>query len=96
MFQTTNTRMAFQVLVFQPKSEDIVVTYEGKVAEAIYPDMGFRVPTLLKRATAPAGHTIHNTAPVEFLDSAELFPPCFMSGIPQGPREHFANAANLR
>ena len=78
--------MAFQVLVFQPKSEDITVTYEGKVAEAIYPDMGFRISTLLKRATAP----------VEFLDSAELFPPCFMSGIPQGPREHFANAANLR
>ena len=88
--------MAFQVLVFQPKSEDLVVTYEGKVAEAIYPDMGSTVPTLLKRATAPAGHTIHNTAPVVFLDNTELLPPCFMSGIPQGPRECFANAANLR
>ncbi len=88
--------MAFQVLVFQPKSEDIVVAYEGKVAEAIYPDMGFRISTLFKRATAPAGHTLLNTAPVEFLDKAELFPPCFMTGIPQGPRECFANAANLR
>ena len=88
--------MAFQVLVFQPKSEDIVVAYEGKVAEAIYPDMGFRVSTLFKRATAPAGHTVLNTAPVVFLDKAEHFTLGFMAGIPQGASEFFANSANLR
>ena len=88
--------MAFQVLVFQPKSEEVVVAYEGKIAEAIYPDLGFRFPTLFKGSTAPAGHTVLNTAPVVFLDKAEHFPPGFMAGIPQGPREFFANAANLR
>ena len=88
--------MAFQVLVFQPKSKEVVVAYEGKIAEAIYPELGFRVPTLFRGSTAPAGHTVLNTAPVVFLDKAEHFPPGFMAGIPQGAREFFANSANLR
>ena len=44
---------------------------------------------------APAGHTALNTVPIVFLDKAELLPPGFMGGIPQGPREFFANAVNL-
>jgi hypothetical protein len=88
--------MAFQVIVSQPRSEEVVVTYEGKLADSIYPDLGFRVPALSKGSTASAGHTVLNTAPIVFLDKEELFPPGFMAGMPQGPREFFANAANLR
>ena len=88
--------MAFQVIVFNPRSEEVTVTYEGKQIESIYPELGFRVPALFKGSTAPAGHNLLNTAPVMFLDKAELLPPGFMRGIPQGPREFFANAANLR
>ena len=88
--------MAFQVIVFQPRSEEVVVTYKGKLANSIYPDLGLRVPALFKGSTAPAGHTVLNTAPVVFLDKEELFPPGFMAGIPQGPREFLANPANLR
>jgi hypothetical protein len=88
--------MAFQVIVFQPKSEEVVVTYEGKLADSIYPDLAFRVPALFKGSIALAGHTVLNNAPVVFLDKEKLFPPGFMAGIPQGPREFFANAANLR
>ena len=42
--------MAFQVIVFQPKSVEVVVAYEGKIAEAIYLELGFRVPTLFTLA----------------------------------------------
>ena len=88
--------MAFQVIVFQPRLEEVVVTYDSKLADSIYPDLGFRVPALSKGSTASAGHTVLNTAPIVFLDKEELFPPGFMAGIPQGPREFFANVANLR
>jgi hypothetical protein len=74
----------------------VVVTYKGKVADSIYPDLGFRVPALFKGSTAMAGHTVLNAVPIVFLDKKELFPPGLMAGIPQGPREFFANAANLR
>ena len=87
--------MAFQVIVFQPRSEEVVVDYEGRVADSIYPELGFRVPTLFKGSTAPAGHTVLNTFPVVFLDKAALLPTGFMAGMPQGPREFFAKAANL-
>ena len=88
--------MAFQVIVFQPRSEEVVVTYEGKLADSIYPELGFRVPALFKGSTVQAGHTVLNTVPIVFLDKAELLPPGFMAGIPEGPREFFVNAANLR
>ena len=44
--------MAFHVIVFQPRLEEVVVTYKGKVADSIYPDLGFRVPALFKGSTA--------------------------------------------
>jgi hypothetical protein len=82
--------------VFNPTSEEVTVTYKAKQTESIYPELGFRVPALFKGSTALAGPNLLNTAPVLFLDKAELLPPGFMRGIPQGPREFFANAANLR
>ena len=74
--------MAFQVIVFQLRSEEVVVTYKDRMADSIYSELG--------------GHTVLNTVPIVFLDKAELLPPGFMAGIPQGPREFFANATNLR
>ena len=88
--------MAFQVLVFRPRSEEVVVAYEGKLAETVFPEWGFRVPTLFRGSTVRSGRTALNIAPVVFLDKEEIFPPGFMRGIPQGPRDFFANAANLR
>ena len=43
--------MAFQVIVFQPRSEEVVVTYEGRLADSIYPELSFRVPALFKGST---------------------------------------------
>ena len=88
--------MAFQVIVFQPRSEEVVVTYEGRLADSIYPELGFRVPALFKGSTVQAGHTVLNTVPVVFLDKADFLPTGFMGDIPKGPRKFFANAANLR
>ena len=86
----------FQTIVFKPRSDEVIVTSNGRIPENIFPDLGFRIPTLVKMSTALAGHTMTNTTPVVFLNKKELFPPGFMAGIPQGPREFFANAANLR
>ena len=44
--------MAFQVIVFQPRLEEVVVTYDSKLADSFYPDLGFRVPALFKGSTA--------------------------------------------
>ena len=44
----------FQTIVFQPRSEKVVVvvTYQGQIAESIYPALGFCVPALFKGSTA--------------------------------------------
>ena len=86
----------FQTIVFKPRSDEVIVTSNGRISENIFPDLGFRIPTLVKMSMALAGHTMTNTTPVVFLNKKELFPPGFMAGIPQSPREFFANAANLR
>ena len=83
-------------MFFQPRSEDVLVSYRGQLAENIYPEMGFRTPVGFKGSTSPADHNLLNKAPVTFLDKMELFPPGFLAGIPQGSREFFSNQAGLR
>ena len=84
----------FQTIVVKPRLDEVIVTSNGKIPEKIFPDLGFRIPTLVQMSTALAGHTMMNTVPVVFLDKKDLLPPGFMAGIQQGPREFFANAAN--
>ena len=88
--------METQTIVFQPKSEEAVVTSQGKLVEIINPAMGFRVPCLFKGSTSLAGHTMTNTAAVVILDKKEELPPNFIATLPYGPRDYFANAANFR
>ena len=73
----------FQTIVFQPRSEEVVVTYQGQLAKSFYPALGFCIPALFKGSTAL--HTMLRRS---------SFPQ--QAGIPQGLREFFANAENLR
>ena len=82
--------------MFQSKSEEVVVASQGKLVEIINPAMGFRVPSRFEGSTSLAGHNMMNTAAVVLLDKKEELPPSFISTLPYGPREYFANAANFR
>ena len=75
----------FQTTVFQPRSEEVVVlvTYQGQIAKSIYPALGFCIPLLFFGST-----TLHTML------RRSSFPQ--QAGIPQGLREFFANAENLR
>ena len=70
-----------QTIVFKLRSDEVIVTSNGKIPENIFPDLGFRIATLVKMSMALAGHTMMNTVPVVFLDKKELFPPGFMAAL---------------
>ena len=88
--------METQTIVFQPKTDEVVVACQGKLVEIINPAMGFRVPCRFEGSTSLAGHTMTNTAAVVPLDKKEELPPSFIVTLPYGPREYLANAANFR
>ena len=96
MCSISESKMETQTIVFQPKSENVVVASHGKLVELVNPALGFRIPCLFKGSTSLAGHTMTNTAAVVLLDKKEELPPSFIASFPQGPREFFATAANFR
>lgn len=86
----------FQILLLQNNSEDVAVSMNGVLVPTIYTTLGFRVPVEFASITAPAGHTLLNTAPISFINMDEHLPADFIPTLPQGSREFFANQANLR
>ena len=72
------------------------VSFKDEIKDTIYSDINFRIPDDFNTSSAPAGHSILNTFPVRFLPDPEKLPAGFIPGIPLGPKEFFANQANLR
>ena len=86
----------FQTLVLNPGSNMVSASTGGQLVPYILSDLPFRVPADFSTATAPSGHSISNTVPVEFIQDKERLPEGFISTLPQGSKEYFAIQANLR
>ena len=84
------------ILVMTSGSDSVKVSYNGAIVSDNFPKSGFRIPADFGKSTAPAGHTDFNTVPVHFLKKKEHLPANFIEQIPVGPKELFANQANLR
>ena len=86
----------FQTLLMNSDPGQVSVSYQGKLVDTVYTELGFRTPAEFSTATAPAGHTMLNTVPVSFIHEHEKLPPGFILALPQGSREYFATQASLR
>ena len=86
----------FQTLVLNPDTNSLSVSTGGQLVPYILSDLPFRVPADFSTATAPSGHSMSNTVPVEFIPDKEKLPEGFISNLTQGSRECFAREANLR
>ena len=84
------------IIVMSPGSDPVRVSYNGAIVSDHFPRSGFRTPADFGKASAPSGHTDFNTVPVSFLKEEEQLPGDFIEQIPVGPKEFFANQANLR
>ena len=89
-------RAEFQTLLPKYGTGIVFVAFRDEIKETIYSDIDFRIPAVFTSSTAPSGHTILNTFPVACLEDHEKLPAGFISGIPLGSKEFFANQANLR
>ena len=84
------------ILIMSPGSDPVRVSFNGGLVSDNFPRSGFRTPADFGKSTAPSGHTDFNTVPVNFLKENEQLPSGFIEQIPVGPKEFFANQANLR
>ena len=82
---------SLQTLALTPGSDLVAVSSEGQLVSYVKVDQPFRTPADFANACTPAGHTMANTAPLEFLTNDKLLLDAFIPNYtPQGPREYFA------
>ena len=86
----------FQVIVLQEGTDLVSVSRAGQLVDSFYTTTEFRVPADFDNATAPAGHCKNNTVPISWLEDKMALPVDFVSNIPAGSKEFFANQAGLR
>ena len=93
---TDDKQYEYQTLIMTPGSDMVSVSTKGQLVPFVHVDLPFRAAADFSNASSPAGHTMDNTAPVEFLADDELLPEGFITSLPQGTREYFAIQANMR
>ena len=86
----------FQTLLPRYGTGIVLVAYKSEITDNIYSNIDFRIPASFTTSTAPTGHSMLNTFPVEYLEDHEKLPEGFIPGIPRGSKEFFAVEANLR
>ena len=86
----------FQTLLPKFGTGIVHVAFRDEITDTIYSDINFRIPADFITSSAPTGHSLLNTFPVENLEEHEKLPAGFIPSIPQGSKEFFAVQANLR
>ena len=86
----------FQVILLQEDTDQVAVSRDGQLVDSFFTTMEFRAPANFETAIAPGGHNRNNTVPIAWLGEEMKLPTGFISNIPAGSREFFANQAGLR